>query len=253
MSKKVITYLASFGKLGYYANSQPDYNWSFTNDVNNAKEYKTLRGVLDRIFYYSPDYDHKYGSTDRFLVEKHSIIVMNGNNINITNTFITKTFEETVELFKHNEDLKREIKIEKFNKQQEKDDKIYEKERIKWDKILKDKIEKEDTIYKPKCIEIQNELNHSNYVEKRNKFILKDNDDANFTTFYTLSNSDNCSKYLSLIKFFTTMKILFDNNKFFILSDYKIKIKNDDMEDIRKIFIENGVFNKNFCILEQTQ
>ena len=34
---------------GYYAESQPHYKWSFTEDINKAKVWKTLNGVNNKI------------------------------------------------------------------------------------------------------------------------------------------------------------------------------------------------------------
>ena len=34
---------------GYYAEKQPNYKWSFTDDINNAKVYKTLNGAEKRV------------------------------------------------------------------------------------------------------------------------------------------------------------------------------------------------------------
>jgi hypothetical protein len=36
---------------GYYAESQPNYEWSFTTDIKKAKKYKTMKGVDDKIFH----------------------------------------------------------------------------------------------------------------------------------------------------------------------------------------------------------
>lgn len=34
---------------GYYARLQPNYDWSFTDDVNNAKLWKTEKGANNKI------------------------------------------------------------------------------------------------------------------------------------------------------------------------------------------------------------
>ena len=34
---------------GYYAESQPHYKWSFTEDIDKAKVWKTLNGVNNKI------------------------------------------------------------------------------------------------------------------------------------------------------------------------------------------------------------
>lgn len=42
-------YLAYFKDLGYYANHQPNFQWSFTDDIMKANEYTTRDGVLERL------------------------------------------------------------------------------------------------------------------------------------------------------------------------------------------------------------
>jgi hypothetical protein len=34
---------------GYYAEKQPNYRWSFTDDINKAKVYKTLNAAEKRV------------------------------------------------------------------------------------------------------------------------------------------------------------------------------------------------------------
>jgi hypothetical protein len=36
---------------GYYAQSQPNYDWSFTSDLNEAKLWKTKRGANAKILH----------------------------------------------------------------------------------------------------------------------------------------------------------------------------------------------------------
>jgi len=42
-------YLAKF-EQGYYAEYQPKFGWSFTDDPEKAKKYKSLRNVDERLF-----------------------------------------------------------------------------------------------------------------------------------------------------------------------------------------------------------
>jgi len=46
--KKEKRYVLHFEGLGYYAARQPNYEWSFTKDINLAKFYKTTKGIIDR-------------------------------------------------------------------------------------------------------------------------------------------------------------------------------------------------------------
>ena len=34
---------------GFYAKKQPNFSWSFTKDINDAKLYKTKSGAVDRL------------------------------------------------------------------------------------------------------------------------------------------------------------------------------------------------------------
>lgn len=38
-------YIVHFKDLGYYAEKQPNYAWSFTDDIQLAKRYKTIKGA----------------------------------------------------------------------------------------------------------------------------------------------------------------------------------------------------------------
>ena len=55
MSKPTVTtetrYLAHFDGQGYYAEKQPNYEWSFTDDVNKALWYKTAEKAQDRVIW----------------------------------------------------------------------------------------------------------------------------------------------------------------------------------------------------------
>ena len=46
---------------GYYSQKQPDYHWSFTEDINKAKLWKTKKGAQDKI-------DHQLCCSYRTLV-----------------------------------------------------------------------------------------------------------------------------------------------------------------------------------------
>ena len=64
---KEIKYSAYFTGKGFYADRQPKYEWSFTDDLNQAKKYKTISGVLDRV--------HCTDTTDSYDVSKYSAII----------------------------------------------------------------------------------------------------------------------------------------------------------------------------------
>ena len=244
------TYYASFGVLGYYAKYQPHYEWSFTFDLDKALEYKTINGALDRIFGMGIEVNQNrsiYTGNDRCLVEKKSNIITNDNNTSITFSIINKSFEDSVKLYQTKETLKYKKRDERRTAQQQVDDINLEKERIKWEIIIKERLEKQENFYKPKCIELQNLLNNSEYIEKRNTLILNNVNEKEIISFYELNNNTHYSKYFSLLKFYTTIKILFDNNQQFSIIDFKIKIKTSDMENIRSLFMNNGVFKDNYC------
>lgn len=44
-----VEYVVKFGDAGYYAAKQPNYNWSFTANLNEAARYKTERGAKSRV------------------------------------------------------------------------------------------------------------------------------------------------------------------------------------------------------------
>jgi len=46
---------------GYYSQKQPNYDWSFTEDINKAKLWKTKKGAQDKI-------DHQLCCSYRTLV-----------------------------------------------------------------------------------------------------------------------------------------------------------------------------------------
>ena len=64
---KEIRYSAYFVGKGFYADHQPNYEWSFTDDLNQSKKYKTIKGVLDRV--------HCTDTTDSYDVHKYSAII----------------------------------------------------------------------------------------------------------------------------------------------------------------------------------
>jgi hypothetical protein len=43
----VFRYAVEF-ESGYYAENQPNYEWSYTRDINSAKLYKTIKGADER-------------------------------------------------------------------------------------------------------------------------------------------------------------------------------------------------------------
>ena len=65
-------YLAYFGDLGYYASYQPNYEWSFTDNILLAKEYTTARGASERI----RDGIHLYKTTGEIITVEISINIV---------------------------------------------------------------------------------------------------------------------------------------------------------------------------------
>lgn len=45
----ITAYVVHFDPLGYYAENQPRYEWSFTNDIDKAKTYLTESAALERL------------------------------------------------------------------------------------------------------------------------------------------------------------------------------------------------------------
>jgi len=42
-------FVVRFEEIGYYAEEQPDYGWSFTHDIMEAKQYKTYNGANNHV------------------------------------------------------------------------------------------------------------------------------------------------------------------------------------------------------------
>lgn len=49
MQSQETGYLAYFSPVGYYAQHQPRYEWSFTHDIEKALFYKTEEGAKERV------------------------------------------------------------------------------------------------------------------------------------------------------------------------------------------------------------
>lgn len=56
---KEIRYSAYFKGKGFYAEEQQHYEWSYTDDLNEAKKYKTIKGVLERLNYADTTINHR--------------------------------------------------------------------------------------------------------------------------------------------------------------------------------------------------
>ncbi len=48
--KKTSSFIVLY-KQGYYAQRQPNYNWSFTNNITLSKKYKTFNNAMKRAMY----------------------------------------------------------------------------------------------------------------------------------------------------------------------------------------------------------
>lgn len=46
-----VKYAAYFEGLGYYAEKQPEYEWSFTNSIENAKLYVREKSAKERLYH----------------------------------------------------------------------------------------------------------------------------------------------------------------------------------------------------------
>jgi len=62
-------YVVHFEGLGYYAEQQPNYSWSFTDDITKAKLYKTVKGARGRAEY------PKYNSPDPNKRDEYDVVV----------------------------------------------------------------------------------------------------------------------------------------------------------------------------------
>ena len=49
MKMNTVEYVVKFGDAGYYAAKQPNYNWAFTANVEEAARYKTEQGAKSRV------------------------------------------------------------------------------------------------------------------------------------------------------------------------------------------------------------
>jgi hypothetical protein len=247
MNKTEITYLANFGSLGYYAQHQPDYNWSFTHDITKALQYKTLNGALDRLFGIGDlQSNHKY-SQGRTLIERTSIIQVVNNTTTVSSTDKIISDVNAYSLYQTKENKKFQKKIADRQKKEESYARASEADRIKFENIFKKNISLQEEFYKPKCIDIQTELKTPEYFEKRNKLMIQRNENKSYTQFFKPYNSDGISQFFTLYQLFNTIKILFDNNQKFVLEDNNIIIDNDDMEIVRTIFMKEGVFKNEYC------
>jgi len=104
---KEIRYLAYFKGKGYYADKQPFYSWSLTEDINKAKRYKTKKGALNRIGW---ECAASKCSTKMVFIEEIETI-KEGNVVTIKSDIIGK-----LNIKKEGEIL-RQKKIEKYRKE----------------------------------------------------------------------------------------------------------------------------------------
>jgi hypothetical protein len=103
-----IKYSAYFDGKGYYADYQPHYKWSFTDDINEAKKYKTIKGVLERLDYSESTINYK-GIKNSVVIEQFETIKTNDS------TTVIKTILGTLDI-NDEVDKMRKKKIEKFIK-----------------------------------------------------------------------------------------------------------------------------------------
>ena len=105
---KELRYSAYFEGKGFYAEYQPHYEWSFTNDLNEAKKYKTVKGVLDRL--------HCKDTTDSYDVNKYSAIIEEFETIRENNMVtVKKTIVGKLDLLSELKRLRAE-RLEKLKK-----------------------------------------------------------------------------------------------------------------------------------------
>ncbi len=103
-----IKYSAYFEGKGYYADYQPHYSWSFTDDLNKAKKFKTIKGVLNRLNYSESTIEYKK-IENSVVIEQFETIVTNNS------TTVIKTIIGTLDI-KDEVEKMRKKKLENFNK-----------------------------------------------------------------------------------------------------------------------------------------
>jgi len=145
MSKK--KYIVKFDDKGYYAKKQPNYEYSYTNNREEANEYSTFRGVLDRVLdgfciVVTAYQKHEVAIVETFEVET----VINGDVITITKTFL-ESEEWTRERFQEIEDKLNEKKAE-IERERLKAPEYQTNVKIEEDKEFWDKEEEFDFIIK---------------------------------------------------------------------------------------------------------
>jgi hypothetical protein len=101
----MVKYCAYFEGRGYYAKHQPHYEWSFTEHVEDALEYKTLEGCMERLFFTT-----KYSNA--IVVVKDSKVV---DDV-VTIQLIKYTEEETRDAYEKYQQEKFSKKYAKHNK-----------------------------------------------------------------------------------------------------------------------------------------
>ena len=85
MSKE-IRYSVLFVKKGFYSEYQPKYNWSFTDDFDKAKKYKTIIGALNRAGY--ADTTISYSNfKHQIVIEEIDSVIKDGVSV-ITKTIV---------------------------------------------------------------------------------------------------------------------------------------------------------------------
>lgn len=103
-----IKYIVYFEDKGYYANNQPNYEWSFTDDVNKAKRYKTKTGVLNKIIFASETSFYS-NLTPKVFIEE----IIHSKNISTSQIIGELNINDEMTIFENNKNKKR---IEKFKK-----------------------------------------------------------------------------------------------------------------------------------------
>ncbi len=235
------TYLAQYSD-GYYANHQPHYEWSFTNDISKAKEYKSFKAALERATGY-----HK-----GIVREKITISETNGGVYTTSSTFKDYTHQECVDILKELNDIARDKKLQPIlNKEKQIDDKIdaSNKKLIAERKLY---IGKQDSFYMPLFKELQETLNNDYYKAKRDKYVHSKDEllfDDTKLTIYSVFSNDDISKFRALYCLMNTVKILLDNDIHIALHGSVIVVGHDATRiKAKSILEEHGVFNDNeYC------
>jgi len=105
---KELRYSAYFKGKGFYAEYQPHYEWLYTDDLNKAKKYKTIKGVLERLDYADTTINH------RDLV--HEVVIEEFETIKSDESVtLVKTIVGKMDIKKEGKRLEQE-RLERYNK-----------------------------------------------------------------------------------------------------------------------------------------